>query len=175
MLGYTPTFLKPSHSSYLPAYEDGTECSETSAYKIQTPGNYPEESIQVSYYLFFLYFWYSNTDISTILSDSFHTTYVNMQPTAETWSLNSGRMNREPQEMRNVNVCFVWVQNRAKCWRLDVLRVAQTARKTYSSFLNLTWAEKREKKIPFSYKHCEQSFFAHSQMNSREPTCDVSS
>jgi len=25
---------------------DGTECSETSAYKIQTPGNYPEESIQ---------------------------------------------------------------------------------------------------------------------------------
>ena len=33
---------------YLSAYEDGTECSETSAYKIQTPGNYPEESIQHS-------------------------------------------------------------------------------------------------------------------------------
>jgi hypothetical protein len=32
----------------LPAYEYGTECSETSAYKIQTPGNYPEESIQYS-------------------------------------------------------------------------------------------------------------------------------
>jgi len=32
----------------IPAYEDGTECSETSAYKIQTPGNYPEESIQHS-------------------------------------------------------------------------------------------------------------------------------
>jgi hypothetical protein len=31
---------------HLPAYEDGTVCSETSAYKIQTPGNYPEESIQ---------------------------------------------------------------------------------------------------------------------------------
>jgi hypothetical protein len=30
----------------LPAHEDGTECSETSAYKIQTPGNYPEENIQ---------------------------------------------------------------------------------------------------------------------------------
>ena len=30
----------------LPAYEDGTECSETSAYKIQTPGNYPEGNIQ---------------------------------------------------------------------------------------------------------------------------------
>ena len=27
-------------------YEDGTECSETSAYKFQTPGNHPEESIQ---------------------------------------------------------------------------------------------------------------------------------
>ena len=28
------------------AYEDGTESSETSAYKIHTPGNYPEENIQ---------------------------------------------------------------------------------------------------------------------------------
>ena len=44
----TPTFLKPSHSSHLHTYEDGTECSETSAYKIQTPGNYPEESVQHS-------------------------------------------------------------------------------------------------------------------------------
>jgi hypothetical protein len=34
------------NSSYLPVYEDGKECSETSAYKIQTPGNYPEENIQ---------------------------------------------------------------------------------------------------------------------------------
>jgi len=34
-----------SHSLHLPAYEDGTGCSETSAHKIQTPGNYPEESI----------------------------------------------------------------------------------------------------------------------------------
>jgi len=34
--------------SYLPAYEVGTECSETSAYKIQTSGNYPEESIRRS-------------------------------------------------------------------------------------------------------------------------------
>jgi len=41
-----PSFLKSSHTSYLPAYEDGKECSETSAYKIQTPGNYPEESVQ---------------------------------------------------------------------------------------------------------------------------------
>jgi hypothetical protein len=37
--------LKPSHPLCLSAYEDGTECSETSAYKIQKPGNYPEESI----------------------------------------------------------------------------------------------------------------------------------
>jgi hypothetical protein len=41
----------PQHFSnlvilHLPAYEDGTECSETSAYKIQAAGNYPEESIQ---------------------------------------------------------------------------------------------------------------------------------
>ena len=33
---------------HVSAYEDGTECSETSVYKIQTPGNYPEESIQRS-------------------------------------------------------------------------------------------------------------------------------
>jgi len=33
---------------HLSAYEEGTECSETSAYKIQTPSNYPEESIQHS-------------------------------------------------------------------------------------------------------------------------------
>jgi hypothetical protein len=32
---------------YLP-YEDGTECSETSAYKLQAPGNYPKESTQHS-------------------------------------------------------------------------------------------------------------------------------
>jgi hypothetical protein len=30
---------------HLPVYEDGTECSETSVYKIQTPENYPAESI----------------------------------------------------------------------------------------------------------------------------------
>ena len=30
------------------AYEDGTECSETSTHKIQTPGNNPEESIHHS-------------------------------------------------------------------------------------------------------------------------------
>ena len=28
--------------------EDGTECSETPDYKIQTPGNHPKESIQHS-------------------------------------------------------------------------------------------------------------------------------
>jgi hypothetical protein len=36
------------HLLHLRAYEDGTECSETSTYKIQTPGNYPEELIQHS-------------------------------------------------------------------------------------------------------------------------------
>jgi hypothetical protein len=45
---YTPTILKFSHSllTYLPRKMEQTECSETSAYKIQTPGNYPEENIQ---------------------------------------------------------------------------------------------------------------------------------
>ena len=31
---------------YLPMKMEQTECSETSAYKIQTPGNYPEKNIQ---------------------------------------------------------------------------------------------------------------------------------
>ena len=44
---------------HLPAYEDGTECSETSAYKIQTPGNYPEENIQPhKLYVFFSRYYY---------------------------------------------------------------------------------------------------------------------
>jgi len=34
--------------TYLPMKMEQTECSETSAYKIQTPGNYPEENIQHS-------------------------------------------------------------------------------------------------------------------------------
>jgi hypothetical protein len=46
MLGYL--YPNPSYYSYLPAYEAGRECSETLAYKIQMPGNYPEESIQHS-------------------------------------------------------------------------------------------------------------------------------
>jgi len=47
---YNPTFLKPSSFyTQLPAYEDGTECSETSAYKLETPENYPEESIQPTF------------------------------------------------------------------------------------------------------------------------------
>jgi hypothetical protein len=51
--------LKPSHSSYLSAYEmEQTECSETSAYKIQTPGNYPEQIIQYFRHLAFYFFIY---------------------------------------------------------------------------------------------------------------------
>jgi hypothetical protein len=44
-----PTFRNTLFHLYgqVPAYEDGTDCSETSAYKIQTPGNYPEENIQL--------------------------------------------------------------------------------------------------------------------------------
>jgi hypothetical protein len=40
-----PNILNPSLSSNLPAYEDGTECSETLAYKIKMLENYPEDSI----------------------------------------------------------------------------------------------------------------------------------
>jgi hypothetical protein len=33
--------------NYLPMKMKQTECSEKSAYKIQTPGNYPEKNIQI--------------------------------------------------------------------------------------------------------------------------------
>ena len=72
---YMPTFpntlshlhrqVSMKYTSHLPTYEDGTllhtyllmqmeqkECSETSEYKIQTPGNYPVESIQHSHKTF---------------------------------------------------------------------------------------------------------------------------
>ena len=46
-------FLKRSHPSHLPAYEDGTDRrSETSAYKIRTQWSYPEESIQEHVFLY---------------------------------------------------------------------------------------------------------------------------
>jgi hypothetical protein len=45
---------------YLLVYEDGTECSETSAYKIQTPGNYSEENIQEPTLLISLTLWHRN-------------------------------------------------------------------------------------------------------------------
>ena len=45
----TPTFSNPVIlHTYPPTKLEGTERSETSAYKIQTPGNYPEESVQHS-------------------------------------------------------------------------------------------------------------------------------
>jgi len=37
-----PKILNPCYSSYLPAYEEGKGCSETSAYQIHTLGNYSE-------------------------------------------------------------------------------------------------------------------------------------
>ena len=37
-----------SFYTYPPMKREQTVCSETSAYKIQTPGNYPEERIQHS-------------------------------------------------------------------------------------------------------------------------------
>jgi len=43
----TPTFSTPFIlHTYPPMKMEQTECSKMLAYKIQTPGNYPEESIQ---------------------------------------------------------------------------------------------------------------------------------
>jgi len=58
MLGYLygkrykyPNILYPVIlHNYPPMEMEQTECSETLEYKIQTPGNYPEESIQELFY-----------------------------------------------------------------------------------------------------------------------------
>jgi hypothetical protein len=43
----TPTIPQiQSLFTFLPMKMEQTECSETAAYKIQTPGNYPEENMQ---------------------------------------------------------------------------------------------------------------------------------
>ena len=47
--------------TYLSIKMEQTECSETSAYKIQTRGNYPEESIQHSSMLFEKWQIFNNT------------------------------------------------------------------------------------------------------------------
>jgi hypothetical protein len=43
-----PTSLKPSHSASTCLWRWNRQCSKTSAYKTQTPRNYPEESIKHS-------------------------------------------------------------------------------------------------------------------------------
>ena len=57
---------------HLLTYEDGAECSETSAYNIQTPGNYPEGNIQFLYVsvwwrcLFWIFeLWHANFSTET--------------------------------------------------------------------------------------------------------------
>ena len=45
-VGYPNYSQIQSFYTYLPMNMEQTRCSETSAYKIQTPGNYPEENIQ---------------------------------------------------------------------------------------------------------------------------------
>jgi hypothetical protein len=45
---YQKTEYSTTFYTYLTKKMDQTECSETSAHKIQTPGNYPDESAQLS-------------------------------------------------------------------------------------------------------------------------------
>jgi hypothetical protein len=63
---YTPNNLIPVIPPAYTAYEDGTECSETSAYKIQTPGNHPKERIQKIY----IYSQGGKPSVETIIQNS---------------------------------------------------------------------------------------------------------
>jgi len=56
--------------TYPPIKMEQAACSETSAYKIQTPGNYPEESIQLRTYNVYLYeyiFWQTDQFASSLV------------------------------------------------------------------------------------------------------------
>ena len=57
---YMPTFRNTlSFCTYPPMKTEQTFCSETSAYKIQTPGNYPEESIKLNLFFCFRMWFFS--------------------------------------------------------------------------------------------------------------------
>jgi len=75
-----------------------TECSETSAYKIQTPGNYPEENIQHSHIclfpLSFLIFIHIHGDWGPYITKTFLVSlfydshsYINNTPMNEEFKL----------------------------------------------------------------------------------------
>jgi len=53
-----------------------TECSKTSAYKIQTPGNYPEENIQVKKYSDFHFSYVIYLLCKCLLAHLFHAVNV---------------------------------------------------------------------------------------------------
>jgi hypothetical protein len=54
----------------LPMKMEQTECSETSAYKIQTLGNYPEESIQQNNNLFMYHIYFFITKYTFLWGDA---------------------------------------------------------------------------------------------------------
>jgi hypothetical protein len=61
--------LVHSTHTYLPMKMEQTECSETSAYKIQTPRNYPEGIIQVAFCYEKPYFMWCRFLINLFLSE----------------------------------------------------------------------------------------------------------
>ena len=74
---------------HIPAYKDGTECSETSAYKIQTPGNYPEEIIQ--HYILFIgnYYHYPSRYNARLQTDLVKSVRDFSFPSPRRWDLRS--------------------------------------------------------------------------------------
>jgi len=60
-----------------------TECSETSAYKIQTPGNYPEENIQQVFFLLKLLQLQPDLSTLTFGTGILHLIQINHQPNAK--------------------------------------------------------------------------------------------
>jgi len=78
-----------------------TECSETSAYKIQTPGNYPEENIQ-------------HTEQSKSLKSRIVTLVY-----SQTW------MKEKPAS--SANFCHIRKQCRVTCKIVNCLNVKQKA------------------------------------------------
>ena len=116
---------------HLSAYEDGTECSETSAYKFQPPGNYPKENIQHYSILLFV----CPSDFLFFVSEAIHFFFA-----ALPWLSGSAAVLSSRSLEFNPSAVHVWfvVDSMALTQFLQVLRFAPLT--TILPMLHIHWS-----------------------------------